>query len=139
MLAVLEKAIPLPFKAVAKSRWRSMTRGKDISPGALAKLGAKRLAEFQPNDIQWTISLAYATRRADSLQAAKEILSNAESKFPKDAIIKYNLACYDCQLENLESAKHYLKQTFKIDSKWRLQALEDEDLKPLWNSLQADD
>jgi tetratricopeptide (TPR) repeat protein len=52
---------------------------------------AKRLAEFQPNDIQWTISLAYATRRADSVQAAKEILSNAESTFPKDAIIKYNL------------------------------------------------
>jgi hypothetical protein len=26
---------------------------------------AKRLAEFQPDDIQWTISLTYATRRAD--------------------------------------------------------------------------
>jgi hypothetical protein len=25
---------------------------------------AKRLAEFQPNDIQWMVSLAYATRRA---------------------------------------------------------------------------
>jgi hypothetical protein len=37
---------------------------------------AKRLAEFQPNDIQWTISLAYATRRADSIQVAKEILSH---------------------------------------------------------------
>ena len=29
---------------------------------------SKRLAEFQPNDIQWTVSLAYATRRADSIQ-----------------------------------------------------------------------
>jgi len=27
---------------------------------------AKRLADLQPNEIQWTISLAYATRRADS-------------------------------------------------------------------------
>ena len=26
---------------------------------------AKRLAEFQPDEIQWTILLAYATRRAD--------------------------------------------------------------------------
>ena len=34
---------------------------------------AKRLAEFQPDDIRWTISLAYATRRTDSIQAAKEI------------------------------------------------------------------
>jgi len=44
---------------------------------------AKRLAEFQPHDIQWTISLPYATRRANSIEAAKEILLNAESKSPK--------------------------------------------------------
>jgi hypothetical protein len=37
---------------------------------------AKRLVEFQPDDIQSTISLAYATRRANSIQAAKEILLN---------------------------------------------------------------
>ena len=96
---------------------------------------AKRLAEFQPNDIQWTISLAYATRRADSLQAAKEILSNAQSKFPKDAIIKYNLACYCCQLGESENAKNYLKTAFEIDSTWRLKALDDEDLRPLWDLL----
>src|SRR5258708_22874756 len=30
----------------AKSRWLSMARDKDISPDALAKLGAKRLAEL---------------------------------------------------------------------------------------------
>jgi tetratricopeptide (TPR) repeat protein len=96
---------------------------------------AKRLAEFQPNDIQWTISLAYATRRIDSIQAAKEILLNAESRFPKEAIIKYNLACYFCQTEDLEIAKNYLKRTFEIDSNWRLQALDDEDLRPLWDSL----
>src|ERR1043166_8939161 len=29
---------------------------------------AKRLAEFQPDELQWMISLAYATRRADSIQ-----------------------------------------------------------------------
>src|SRR2546425_4199926 len=29
-----------------KSQWLSMARGKDISPDALAKLGAKRLAEL---------------------------------------------------------------------------------------------
>ena len=96
---------------------------------------AKRLAEFQPNDIQWTVSLAYATRRADSIQGAKQILLNAESRFPKEAIIKYNLACYCCQLEEIEKAKDHLKKAFEIDATWRLQALGDEDLKPLWDSL----
>jgi tetratricopeptide (TPR) repeat protein len=96
---------------------------------------AKRLAEFQPNDVQWTISFAYATRRSNSLEAAKEILLNTESKFPKEAVIKYNLACYECQLGNLESAKKYLKRAFEIDSTWRIAGLEDEDLEPLWISL----
>ena len=96
---------------------------------------AKRLAEFQPEDVQWTISLAYATRRADSIQSAKEILLKAEPKFPKEAAIKYNLACYFCQTGDFQNAKHYLKKTFKIDLSWRMAALEDEDLKPLWESL----
>jgi len=94
---------------------------------------AKRLAEFQPNDVQWTVSFAYATRRAESVEAARTILLNAEPKFPKEAVIPYNLACYECQLGNLETAKNYLKQAFKIDSSWRVAALHDPDLQPLWN------
>jgi tetratricopeptide (TPR) repeat protein len=96
---------------------------------------AKRLAEFQPDDIQWTISLAYATRRANSIEAAKEVLLNAEPKFPKEAGIKYNLACYLCQTGDIQGAKNYLKKAFEIDSNWRIAALEDEDLKLLWDSL----
>ena len=96
---------------------------------------AKRLADFQPDDLQWTVSLAHATRRADSINAAKQILLDAESKFPKEAIIKYNLACYFCQTGEIENAKGYLNKAFEIDSSWRLKALDDEDLKPLWDSL----
>ena len=96
---------------------------------------AKRLAAFQPDDVQWTVSLAYATRRADSIQAAKEILVNAEPRFPKDAAIKYNLACYFCQTADIKTARNYLKKAFEIDLNLRMAALEDEDLKPLWESL----
>ena len=96
---------------------------------------AKRLADFQPDDIQWTIPFAYATRRADSIPAAKEVLLNAESKFPKEAAIKYNLACYFCQTGEIQNAKNYLKKAFEIDLNWRMAALEDEDLKLLWESL----
>jgi hypothetical protein len=96
---------------------------------------AKRLAEFQPDNPQWPVSLAYATRRAISIEAAKEILRDVEPKFPKEAVIKYNLACYECQLGNLEAAKNYLKQVFQLDLSWRVAALDDPDLQALWNDL----
>jgi tetratricopeptide (TPR) repeat protein len=96
---------------------------------------AKRLAEFQPNDVQWTVLFAYATRRAESIEAAKEILLSAKTKFPKEAVILYNLACYECQLGNLQSAQNYLQKVFNIDSNWRIAALDDKDLEPLWNGL----
>jgi tetratricopeptide (TPR) repeat protein len=96
---------------------------------------AKRLADFQPNDIEWTISLAYATRRADSIQAAKEVLLNAEPQFPKEAAIKYNLACHFCQTGDIQDAKNYLKKALEIDLNWRVSALEDPDLQPIWDSI----
>ena len=96
---------------------------------------AKRLKEFEPDNVQWTISLAYATRRAYSIDVAMEILLNAVAKFPKEAAIRYNLACYHCQRGEIENANRYLKQAFEIDPNWRKAALEDEDLKPLWDSL----
>ena len=71
----------------------------------------------------------------NQIAAAREILLNAEAKFPKEAIIKYNLACYFCQTEDIKTAKNYLKKTFEIDSNWRMAALDDEDLRPLWDSL----
>ena len=81
--------------------------------------------------------MSLATRRANDLNAARDFLVASLSKFPRDAIIYYNLACYDCQLGQIASAKQYLKQAFRIDPNWISQALEDEDLKPLWDSLQA--
>ena len=59
-----------------------------------------------------------------------EILVDAEAKFPREAAIPYNLACYYCQLGEMEKAKRYLKEAFEIDLNWRTAALEDEDLRP---------
>src|SRR5438067_4907552 len=90
---------------------------------------AGRLCEFDPSNLQWVISYAYAIRRSESIDAARNILINSLPKFPSEAIIYYYLACYDCQLNRMEAATQYLKQSFRINPDWRLQALEDEDLK----------
>ena len=103
----------------------------------LMQAASEVLHELEPRELQFVISYAYATRRAESIIAAKNILINSLPKFPREAIMYYNLACYDCQLGQIDSAKQYLKQAFRIDSNWRLEALGDDDLKPLWDCLEG--
>jgi tetratricopeptide (TPR) repeat protein len=99
---------------------------------------AAQLAEYEPTNVQWTVSLAYATRRTASIGAARNILLTARHQFPSEAIIPFNLACYYCQLGDLPTAKDYLRRAFEIDPHWRLAALEDRDLEPLWSTLRLE-
>jgi tetratricopeptide (TPR) repeat protein len=96
---------------------------------------AKRLAEFDPDDVQWIISYAYASRRALSIDAARDVLLQAAANFPTAAIVYFNLACYECQLGKIETAKDYLHRAIQIDASWRLIALDDQDLEPLHRTL----
>lgn len=93
---------------------------------------AKRLAMIEPEKVQWTVSWAYATRRADSIEAARTILVNAVERIPDVAVFHYNLACYECQLGNLDEAKSRLKRAFELEPRYRIKALEDEDLEAVW-------
>lgn len=65
---------------------------------------ARKLTHYDPDDVQWWISWAYATRRWDSIESAKSILLTALKKLPLVALIPYNLACYECLLGELEAA-----------------------------------
>jgi len=96
---------------------------------------AHRLAEVAPENVQWAISWAYATRRAESIPAAREILLEAMARHPKEPLIYYNLACYDCQLGELSSARGFLERALKMAPNFRRMALEDDDLRPLHSEL----
>jgi tetratricopeptide (TPR) repeat protein len=96
---------------------------------------AGRLARHDPDNVQWAISLAFATRRAQSIEAAKVILLEAVERHPKEPILHYNLACYECQLGDIEVAKARLQHACKLSEKCRLMALDDADLEPLWAAL----
>ena len=113
------------------------TRLSDIRHFAFLPCNRKSATPTLARYVQWTISLVYATRRTYSIDVAMEILVDAEAKFPREPAIPYNLACYHCQLGETETAKRYLKKAFEIDLNWRMAALEDEDLRPLWDSLQT--
>jgi len=92
---------------------------------------ARKLAELDPADPQWAIAWAYATRRAESIDVARLVLIEALERHPLEALIHYNLACYDSVLKNLESSQEFLVRALTLEPGMRAMALEDPDLEPL--------
>lgn len=98
------------------------------------RVGA-RLCEKEPGEPGHWVMYAFATRRAESLEQARLILADARTRFPREAILAYNLACYECRLTRLDSARSLLRETFQLDPAFRDIALRDADLSELRQEL----
>jgi tetratricopeptide (TPR) repeat protein len=96
------------------------------------------MVDWNPKEPGFFVELAYATRRAESIHAAHAILTRAAGLYPTDPTIQFNLACYEVQMGSIDQAKAHLKRATEIDAKFKLLALEDPDLEPLWASLATD-
>jgi predicted Zn-dependent protease len=104
---------------------------------------AGHLVKMKPGEPQSWIALAYATRRkhGGGLGPAREILARAQNRFPKEPVIAYNLACYECQLGNQQAALEWLHKAFATGRgrDIRSLALHDRDLEPLWPRIREQD
>ncbi len=106
---------------------------------ALAHTVAELLVQTCPSDVNGWVHRAYAARRKEGggLQTAWDALRPAVELFPDETIIPYNLACYACQLGELDAARHWLSRALEIAGKTqarealRQMALADPDLAPL--------
>ena len=89
--------------------------------------------QFPNNPHNW-IHQSYALHELKRTAEARDLLLPAAAKFKKIGLIRYNLACYECQLGNLPAAKKWLTKAFKLNpqNEFKLDALADPDLKPLW-------
>ena len=100
---------------------------------------AGTLTRLEPGQPGAWISLAYATRRktGGGIPQARAILIQALRTFPKETIIAYNLACYDCQLGDLDAAKAWLDKACTLGDVHRVKhmAQQDPDLEPLWPDI----
>ena len=63
------------------------------------------------------------------------ILARAAGLHPHEGRVQFNLACYEAQMGSLDRAKAHLKRATEIDAKFKLIALDDPDLEPLWGQL----
>ncbi len=85
------------------------------------------------------IQRAYAARRCEAggLAQAFECLAPADTLFPTEPIIPYNLACYSAQMGKLDDAWSWYEAAMQRGRPEDLlaMALRDEDLRPLWPRL----
>jgi tetratricopeptide (TPR) repeat protein len=88
-----------------------------------------------PEEARWWIADAYATRRCQSLEQAREVLLEGLVHNYDDALIRYNLGCYACKLGSLGECLDFLKEAVKRDEKYKLLAMEDEDLEDVQDAL----
>ena len=72
-------------------------------------------------------------RRSESVEKAEAILLRAQAIHPKIAMIAFNLACYASVTGRMEEAKERLRHAIELDKEIRKLAIDDDDLKPLWD------
>lgn len=92
---------------------------------------ARHMVIINPEDPQWWISLAYATRRAEDIRKAEKILLDATTFHPDEPLIRYNLACYSSVQGRLDEARLRLDHALSLSPELGRLAAVDEDFAPL--------
>jgi tetratricopeptide (TPR) repeat protein len=100
---------------------------------------ARSLLHAAPDRASGWLHQAYALRRVSNggVSKAWDALLPAFDLFPKESIIPYNLSCYACQLNQLETARDWFKRALMTGDKDQIKrmALADPDLEPLWPEI----
>ena len=99
----------------------------------MAAAVANHLVKVNPQTAGGWIGLAYALRRTESVEKAEATLLRAQAIHPKVAMTAFDLACYASVTGRMEAAKERLRHAIELDKDIRILALDDEDLRPLWD------
>ena len=89
----------------------------------------RRLVEIQ---LRWRyLTLAFGHRRAGRLIQAVDVLRIGLERYPDDATLLYDLACYEVLRGSLEDALEHVRRALELDDSLRPLAAGDSDLEPL--------
>jgi hypothetical protein len=99
---------------------------------------ARRIADLVPEILFGWGQLAFALHQMKRTREAWDVLFPVADKFPKEFVVPYDLACYACQMGNLNEAVRWLKKACTLARRKDVKrlALEDRDLEPLWANIQ---
>ena len=97
---------------------------------------ANCLHQHLPDDPFGGIQAAIALLRLGRPQEAKNLSLPLVQRFPKNATIPYNLACYCAQLGEIEEAQVWFKAAMALAPDMvRRVGIDDPDLDPLWQGM----
>ena len=98
---------------------------------------AAALIQLDPESPLGWVNRSYALHELKRTAEARDNLLRVVDKFPDTATMRYNMACYECQLGRLEQAKQWLGKAFALGDaeELKLAALDDRDLEPLWRQI----
>ena len=96
-----------------------------------AVAACEKLCAVAPDVAVGFIHMAYCLHEMGRTLQAKEVLLDGPASLNRDPTYHYNMACYECVLGNVETARAYLEASLALDEKLRDFARRDPDLKPL--------
>jgi Flp pilus assembly protein TadD len=102
---------------------------------------AQAIATLAPNAAIGWIHWAYSLHELKRTREARAVLLPVVSLFPEEYTLRYNLACYECQLGDLPAAWDWLQKAIAMGNRTEVQqmALNDPDLQPLKDKISGFD
>lgn len=99
---------------------------------------AEALLKMLPEDAESWLNMAFTIRHktGGSVRDAREILLEAEPKFPSEFLIPYHLACYCSVLHEFKETERWIKKALSLNEKEvQRMVLDDPDLRPFWDTM----
>jgi predicted Zn-dependent protease len=130
------EALPSEYKTrpeVLSARLELLMAMHRWEDGALL---AQSLCRLWPDQHEFYIRTAYCLHELKRTVEAKAVLLNGPETLKDEATYHYNLACYESRLGNIKEAKRHLSVSFRMEKRFKAEALEDPDLEPVWSSVE---
>ena len=131
------RALPDDDPWLKKKKVFQVAIRQEIKDWANMRTIARELRFLYPDEEDWWVSDAFATRRSETIEEARKILLDGLAVHYDSAIIRYNLACYACVLGHPGECLDFLKEAVRRDGKYREMAMEDEDLEDVKEALKS--
>ena len=95
------------------------------------------MAALLPDDPWGHLHKAFCLHELKRTRMAYNTLIAVVDMHPKEWLMRYNLACYSCQLGNISESFDWLGKAISIAGKKeiRIMALDDPDLEPMWTRI----